>query len=146
MIKYIRFKNYKAFPNWEEIEFRPVTLIIGKNSSGKSSVLKLIRMIGAMIRGTINNPEVEFNGITLGGSYSDLFHNRENSGLALSVEFENGINVNSEYFVDNDDIKNYNHTMSHPEYGLYRLDDNNAKFVDENITKRWKVDCSSLLK
>ena len=71
MIKYIRFKNYKAFPNWEEIEFRPVTLIIGKNSSGKSSVLKLIRMIGAMIHGTINNPEVEFNGITLGGSYSD---------------------------------------------------------------------------
>ena len=36
MIRYIRFKNYKAFSNWEEIELRPVTLIIGKNSSGSA--------------------------------------------------------------------------------------------------------------
>ena len=45
MTRYIRFKNYKAFSNLEEIELQPVTLIIGKNSSGKSSVLKLIRII-----------------------------------------------------------------------------------------------------
>lgn len=38
MIKKIRFKNYKAFAGSEELELRPVTLIIGKNSSGKSSV------------------------------------------------------------------------------------------------------------
>lgn len=145
MIRYIRFKNYKAFSNWEEIELRPVTLIIGKNSSGKSSVLKLIRMIGAMVRGVINKPEVEFDGFTLGGSYSDLFHNRENTGLALSVEFDNGLRAEAEYYIDNDDIKIFNHIMSHPEYGILKMDEHQVKLIDDNVLQKWNVDSSSLL-
>lgn len=30
MITKIKFKNYKAFPDFEELELRPITLIIGK--------------------------------------------------------------------------------------------------------------------
>lgn len=145
MIRYIRFKNYKAFSNCEEIELRPVTLIIGKNSSGKSSILKLIRMIGSMISGSVHTPEVEFNGITLGGSYSDLFHNRENTGLALSVEFDNGLRAETEYYIDNDDIKMFNHTMYHPEYGSLKLEEQKQKLIDDNILQKWNIDDSSLL-
>ena len=49
MITKIKFKNYKAFPDLEELELRPVTLIIGKNSSGMSSILKLIALLTSMV-------------------------------------------------------------------------------------------------
>lgn len=49
MITKIKFKNYKAFPDLEELELRPVTLIIGKNSSGKSSILKLIALLTSIL-------------------------------------------------------------------------------------------------
>ena len=71
MIRYIRFKNYKAFSNWEEIELLPVTLIIGKNSSGKSSVLKLLPLLTSMINEDNWIPSLNINGVSYGGSYQD---------------------------------------------------------------------------
>lgn len=40
----IKFQNYKAFENGE-IELRPLTLLLGANSSGKSSILHLLLML-----------------------------------------------------------------------------------------------------
>jgi AAA15 family ATPase/GTPase len=39
MLREIRVKGYKAFRDLTSIEIKPITLIIGKNSSGKSSLL-----------------------------------------------------------------------------------------------------------
>jgi len=40
----IKFQNYKAF-EYGEIELRPLTLLLGANSSGKSSILHLLLML-----------------------------------------------------------------------------------------------------
>ena len=45
MIKEIRFKNYKAFKDEQTLEIRPITLLVGKNSSGKTSLCNLIHML-----------------------------------------------------------------------------------------------------
>lgn len=68
MITKIKFKNYKAFPDFEELELRPVTLIIGKNSSGKSSILKLIALLTSMVNENYWLPSLKVNDIVLGGS------------------------------------------------------------------------------
>ena len=44
MISKIRFKNYKAFEEGE-IEFKPITILLGANSVGKSSILNLLLML-----------------------------------------------------------------------------------------------------
>ena len=40
----LRFVNYKAFDEGE-MELRPLTLLLGANSSGKSSILHLLLML-----------------------------------------------------------------------------------------------------
>lgn len=45
MLKQIYFRNYKAFREEECLEIRPLTIIIGKNSSGKSSLCKLLPLL-----------------------------------------------------------------------------------------------------
>lgn len=42
IIKDIHIRNYKAFLADQRIEIHPVTVLIGKNSSGKSPILKLL--------------------------------------------------------------------------------------------------------
>ena len=41
MIKNIRFSKYKIFKNEQTLSLKPVTVIFGKNNSGKSAILKI---------------------------------------------------------------------------------------------------------
>ncbi len=45
MITKIKFKNYKLFKQTQTLEIKPITILIGKNSSGKTAVLKLPTLI-----------------------------------------------------------------------------------------------------
>ena len=45
MIKKISFENCKSFKKEFELELRPMTILSGKNSSGKSAVAKLPTLI-----------------------------------------------------------------------------------------------------
>lgn len=44
MIKKIRFVNYKAFKEGE-IKIKPITILLGANSVGKSSIVNLLLML-----------------------------------------------------------------------------------------------------
>lgn len=44
-MKSISLKNFRCFSNTDEIEIKPITLLVGKNSSGKSSFLKFFPLL-----------------------------------------------------------------------------------------------------
>lgn len=44
-MKSIRLKNYRCFEDTGEINFKPINILIGKNSSGKSSFLKFFPLL-----------------------------------------------------------------------------------------------------
>jgi predicted ATPase len=45
----LSFQNYKAFPERESVEIRPLTVLIGRNSSGKSAIARLpLLLAGAL--------------------------------------------------------------------------------------------------
>lgn len=113
MIKKIRFKNYKAFPREEELDLRPVTLIIGKNSSGKSSILKLFPLLTSMMNEANWIPSLEIDGISYGGSYQDLFYRNSNTGLKLGVEYDNGLSIDVEYLNDKDGFNIFDYVISY---------------------------------
>lgn len=55
-LKQIRLKNYKPFKTEQILDIRPVTVIIGKNSSGKSSIMKLLPLFQSATSGNMTAP------------------------------------------------------------------------------------------
>ena len=45
MLKAIELENFKAFGERTRIEFAPITLIVGENSAGKSSILQALNLL-----------------------------------------------------------------------------------------------------
>lgn len=91
MINKISFKNYKLFKEKQTLELKPITILIGKNNSGKSAVLKLPTMISGSLRGDFSAPlELKNDDVVIGLSYEDLFYNKEitTSPLEFLIESE----------------------------------------------------------
>lgn len=85
MISTIKFKNYKIFKSWQTLKIKPMTVLIGKNSSGKSAILKLPTLIQGSLSGNFPEPlRWKNDGIELGGEFKDLIYGRNPLG---QVEF-----------------------------------------------------------
>jgi predicted ATPase len=77
MIEKISFKAYKSYKDLQELEFKPITILFGKNSSGKSSVAKLPTMIEEALKGTSPEPiKLNTNEVELGTEFKDLLYGR----------------------------------------------------------------------
>jgi AAA15 family ATPase/GTPase len=95
-IKSISFKNYKAFFERQTIELKPITILIGKNSSGKSSIAKLFTLIENSLSGDIEEPLLLKNsGVELGDDFDNLFFKNNPGGIPLNfiVTFENDVSL-----------------------------------------------------
>ncbi len=73
MLKALELENFRAFSKRVRFEFRPITVLIGRNSSGKSSLLKWLQMARQSVEGdnereflTVNGPHVEL------GAWNDM--------------------------------------------------------------------------
>ncbi|MEZ9683883.1 DUF3696 domain-containing protein [Vibrio atlanticus] len=86
-MKKITFENYKAFKNKQELELKPITILIGKNSSGKSAIAKLPSMIEHSLKGEFLEPLQFVNdNVELGAEFRDLMHGRKTTGAnALTI-------------------------------------------------------------
>ena len=94
----IRFSSYKRFGGKESLTIRPVTLLVGKNSSGKSSITKLLAILAKSFSGTLKRSAMtlETDGVSLGVSYQSLCHNGNSNGLALGVTYGNEVSLDIE--------------------------------------------------
>jgi predicted ATPase len=87
MINKISFKNYKSFKDEQTLELKPLTVIIGKNSSGKSAIVKLPTLIEGSLSGNFEDPILTVNNeIELGAEFRDLIYGREIGTLNLILE------------------------------------------------------------
>jgi predicted ATPase len=87
MIKTFCIGNFKAFANVQKILFRPITLIFGANSSGKSSIIHGLSLIHeALLTGNLDVFRTTIGGksIDLGG-FRQYIHR---SDATKRVEFE----------------------------------------------------------
>lgn len=87
MINKISFKNYKLFKEKQTLELKPITILIGKNNSGKSAVLKLPTLIAGSLSGEFSQPfETKYEDVRIGLSPEDFFYNREITNDSLNFE------------------------------------------------------------
>lgn len=70
MLKHLEIKNFKAFGPTQKIALRPITLIYGANSSGKSSLLHSLLFVRESLEKDIldvRNISIDYGTIDLGG-------------------------------------------------------------------------------
>lgn len=86
MVSKIKFKNFKLFKEGT-LEIKPITILIGKNNSGKSAVLKLPTLIAGSLSGEFKQPfDNEYEGVRIGLNPEDAFYNREITNDSLDFE------------------------------------------------------------
>lgn len=87
MIKKIRFANYKAFEEGE-IKIKPITILLGANSVGKSSIVNLLLMLQQTASSNTYKSALRLHGENVSmGECENMFRNKETS-LPIALEFE----------------------------------------------------------
>lgn len=77
MINSIKFKTYKSYKDWQNLNIKPLTILFGKNSSGKSAITKLPTLFEEALKGTFHEPiQYNNNGVELGAEFRDLVYGR----------------------------------------------------------------------
>lgn len=95
-VKSISFENYKAFYEKQTMQLKPITILIGKNSSGKSSIAKLFTLFENSLNGDIDEPLLlNNNGVELGAEFDNLFPGNNPAGISLNFQiiFENNVEI-----------------------------------------------------
>jgi len=95
-VKSIEFENYKAFFEKQTMQLKPITILIGKNSSGKSSIAKLFTLLENSLMGDIDEPLLLNNsGVELGDEFDNLFFDNNPGGIPLrfKIVFENNVQM-----------------------------------------------------
>ena len=99
MIESIKFANYRAFKDEGNLVLKPVTLLIGRNSSGKTSLCRLIHFVSM-----VNNLDVwssdDSSILCSSSDFSDLFFNRMRLGLVIGADYESGAAFTTHYYLD----------------------------------------------
>lgn len=106
MINKISFEGYKGFKNRNELELKPITILIGKNSSGKSAIAKLPIFLSESISTNQTTPLLNsLKGIELGAEFRDLLYNRDIQG-ELKFELYNDNDEVVKVQINNDVVNN----------------------------------------
>lgn len=86
-VKAFRLENFMAFTDTDWIELRPITLLFGRNSSGKSAIIRALRLLRQNL-GKPGDYTLRFTsefGVDLGG-YKETVHSK-NTDLLMRFHF-----------------------------------------------------------
>ena len=100
MLKNISATNYRSFKKLN-IDLAPITLFVGPNNSGKSSIISIIRLLSQTADSSDPNVRLLLNG-ALGdfGTYKDLIHGnetRKHLELSFTISSEYALQSKNEY-------------------------------------------------
>lgn len=101
MIKEWKLNNFKSIDKEKDLEFRPLTIFTGANSSGKSTILQSILLVTQTLQSSIASRSILLNGwFKKFGSYSDIVNLRDyNKNIKIGFNIENnGEEVRNDYY------------------------------------------------
>lgn len=85
MLNAIGMANYRTFPQRVEFEIAPITILLGANSSGKSSVTRLLPLFSQSLTSKSSAPVLWVSDILDYGSFFDNVHrNRSSENITFS--------------------------------------------------------------
>lgn len=88
----LTFENYRTFERPETLDLAPLTVLIGRNSSGKSAIARLPLLLARGLSKDAEAPlALEFDGHDFGASFADLVTNRITTrGITVGASASDG--------------------------------------------------------
>ncbi|MDU1538291.1 MAG: AAA family ATPase [Paeniclostridium sordellii] len=89
----IRIKNLRSLKDTEELEIKPLTIVVGKNSSGKSTLLRFFPLMKQTLETRRNEPILWYsNSYVDFGSFEEALNKKEvgkeNESMNFSISFD----------------------------------------------------------
>lgn len=85
-VQKITFKNYKSFEQEQVFEIKPITIVIGRNNSGKTALIQLPFMLHAWMQDRNGMLSTSFNGIEFAKQMKELVFNSDKD-RCLEISF-----------------------------------------------------------
>lgn len=136
MMKSIRIKNLRSLSDTKDMELKPINILVGANSSGKSTFLRLFPLIKQSLRKKVNGPilwtgddddYVDF------GSFKETVNNcSEEKEIKFKFKFDMRIDSKNFFYYRNNSFKNTNVDI---EFSLSERQDNNFDYISKIIIK-----------
>jgi predicted ATPase len=101
MIQEIQFENYRIFATPQRLRLAPITVIFGKNNSGKSAILKLPLLIESAF--TMSSAEVfakSMHDLTFCNERRDVVYGKANKAVKLTLKSDAGDVLTFSFYVD----------------------------------------------
>lgn len=143
-MKKYSISNIKSFSNSGEIEIAPITLFVGPNSCGKSSLIRF----PAVLAQSVQNGQLVLNGDNVDyGFIKDIIHNNSGNTVSYSVTFDikdidaiaftkadaleniNSITYEVDLFIENDIAKTKNAKIYLNKDVAVEFVENNEKYI-----------------
>ena len=88
MLKNISLENFKAFEKLNDLEIKPLTILCGVNSGGKSSIIKSLLLLKQSYENVSAANEATLNGIyTNNGLMKDILYNGKGETFTIKNKF-----------------------------------------------------------
>ena len=91
MINKLQLTNFKGFGETQEVPLKPITIVFGANSAGKSSIIHSLLLIQeAMGKGDLDVHKTSAGGdsVDLGGFNNYVFGHNPESTVMLGYDFK----------------------------------------------------------
>lgn len=93
MIKNIHIQNFKSLKDTGKLEIKPLTILVGANNSGKTSILQALMLIKQSLESQSYYDPIILHGKYLNlGSFEEMIFNQEfqENKLKIAIEFRGG--------------------------------------------------------
>jgi hypothetical protein len=101
LMQSFRIKNTKAFLDSGKIEIKPITILVGKNSCGKSSLLRFPAVLAQTANYVGSNPPISFFGENVDyGNFEDVVCGKKGNEISFSLSYKVDITGNTRISTD----------------------------------------------
>ncbi|MET7035064.1 DUF3696 domain-containing protein [Elizabethkingia miricola] len=141
MISQISFRNYKLFKKKQVLDLKSITILIGKNNTGKTAVLKLPTMVEGSLSGRFSQPfELENERVKIANEYRDIVYGRNLREFGLEIFQKKSLDHNAFDFLKTQIIVEDNKPIieswnCNDIFDLNKLDDDNYQNTKLNIVQ-----------
>ena len=91
-MKSFRIKNIKSFKDSGKIEIKPITIFVGKNSCGKSSLLRFPIVLAQTATYNTDSPIMFYGKMLDYGNYEDVVFGGNKENIEFAIHYDIDIN------------------------------------------------------